>query len=207
MSSFLRQAGILLLFLAICLRADDKKKPGYYLKAGQTTDLDVQKLTTAKQNCENWAVAAGLEDILKKQGVPFDQNFWVTRLSGSEVCIDNAPTMETVARAVNGEFVLDDRRHVRLELHYVSGAPSNVDEVVYGIQQKRISLLLLRGHPFYLTGVTYDEYIGRDGSRMFEIRELRLANTYAKLPGLAFQKGRDDPADINGMLTVVVNPV
>jgi hypothetical protein len=54
--------------------------------------------------------------------------------------------------------------------------------------------------------VTYDEYIGRDGSRLFEIKELRLANTFAGKPGIAFERGRDDAAEIQGIVTVTVNP-
>jgi hypothetical protein len=53
-----------------------------------------------------------------------------------------------------------------------------------------------------LTGVTYDERIGRDGTRFFEVKEIRSANTYAKLPGVTLQKGRDDPAEIQGILSV-----
>lgn len=193
-----------MLLLALCAQADDKKKQAFYTKPGQTVDLENEKLVTAKQNCENWGLAAGLESILKKQDVSLDQNFWVMRLSGGELCLSQLPSMETLAHAVNGEFVLDDGRHVRLELHYVSGAPSNVDDVVGGIQHKQLSLLLLRGHAYYLTGVTYDEYIGRNGSRLFEIKEMRLADTFPKLPGSAFQKGQDDPADIAGTLSVSV---
>ena len=198
------QAGILVLLLALCAQAGDKKKPGYYAKPGQTADLENAKLATAKQNCENWGLAAGLESILKKQDVPLDQIFWVTRISGGELCLPQLASPEALAHAVNGEFVLDDGRHVRLELHYVSGAPSNIDDVVAGIQHNQLSLLLLRGHAYYLTGVTYDEYVGRNSSRLFEVREMRLADTFAKLPGVIFQKGRDDPADIDGVLSIAV---
>ncbi|HXB20118.1 MAG TPA: hypothetical protein VNV88_01995 [Candidatus Solibacter sp.] len=198
------QAGILVLLLALCANAGDKKKQAYYAKPGQTADLETEKLLTAKQDCENWGLAAGLESILKKQHVSLDQTFWITRLSGGELCLPQLPSAEALTRAVNGEFVLEDGRHVRLELRYVSGAPSNIDDVVAGIQHKQLSLLLLRGHAYYLTGVTYDEYIGRDGSRLFELREMRLADTFPKLPGLVFQKGRDDPADIAGVLSIAV---
>ncbi|HEV3317021.1 MAG TPA: hypothetical protein VG488_08640 [Candidatus Angelobacter sp.] len=201
------QAIILVLLLALCVQAGDKKKQAFYTKPGQTADLENEKLVTAKEDCENWGLAAGLETILKKQGVSLNQNFWVMRLSGGELCLPQLPSPEALARAVNGEFVLEDGRHVRLELRYVAGAPSNVDDVVAGIQHKQLSLLLVRGHAYYLTGVTYDEYVGRDGSRLFEVREMRLADTFAKLPGLTFQKGRDDPADIDGVLTIVVNLV
>ncbi|HEV3317270.1 MAG TPA: hypothetical protein VG488_09890 [Candidatus Angelobacter sp.] len=198
------QAVILVLLLALCAQAGDKKKQAFYTKPGQTADLENEKLVTAKEDCENWGLAAGLESILKKQDVPLDQNFWVMRFSGGELCLPQLPSPEALARAVNGEFVLEDGRHVRLELRYVSGAPSNVDDVVAGIQHKQLSLLLLHGHAYYLTGVTYDEYVGRNGSRLFEVREMRLANTFAKLPGQTFQKGRDDPADIDGILNVGV---
>ena len=195
MSRVAPQAGILVLLLVLCAQSDDKKKHAFYLKPAQTADLENEKFVTAKQNCENWGVAAGLENILKKQDVHLEQNFWVTRINGGELCLPDLPSMEALAHAVNGEFVLDDGRHVRLELHYISGAPSNVDDVVAGIQRKQLSLLLLRGHAYYLTGVTYDEYIGRNGARMFAISEMRLADTFPKLPGSTFQKGHDDPAE------------
>jgi hypothetical protein len=69
---------------------------------------------------------------------------------------------------------------------------------------QQVTLLLWRGHPYYLTGVTYDERIGRDGTRFFEMKEIRLANTFAGKPGITFQKGRDDPAEIQGILSVKV---
>ncbi len=199
------QAAILLLLVAMCAQASDKKKQAYYTKPGQTADLENEKLVKAKQDCPNWGLAAGMENILKNQDVALDQNFWVMRLSGGELCLPQLPSAEALARVVNGEFVLEDGRHVRLELRYVAGAPSNVDDVVAGIQRKQLSLLLLRGHAYYLTGVTYDEYIGRNGSRLFEVRELRLADTFPKSPGLTFQKGRDDPADIEGILNIGVD--
>ena len=204
MQRTLLRAGILVLLLALHTQAGDKKKLAYYTKLGQTADLENEKLVTAKQDCQNWGLAAGLENILKKQDVALDQNFWVMRFSGGELCLPQLPSAEALARAVNGEFVLEDGRHVRLELRYVAGGPSNIDDVVAGIQHKQLSLLLLRGHAYYLTGVTYDEYIGRDGSRLFEVRELRLADTFLKSPGLTFQKGRDDPADIDGILNIGV---
>jgi len=36
------------------------------------------------------------------------------------------------------------------------------------------------------------------------VRELRLADTFLKSPGLTFSKGRDDPADIDGILNIGV---
>jgi hypothetical protein len=193
-------------FLLIALSvqaADQKQRQQYYLKADQTADLAPEtKLNTARQSCENWAVAAGLETMLQQQSVPLDQSFWVMRLNGGELCVNDTPTIDALTQAVDKEFVLDDGRHVRLEIHFEPGPPVNVDPVIAGLKLQHVTLLLWRGHPYYLTGVTYDERIGRDGTRFFEVKEIRLANTYPKLPGVTFLKGRDDPAEIQGIMSV-----
>jgi len=204
MNRAVRRTGILVLLLILCAQADDKKKHALYTKPAQAVDLESEKFVTAKQNCESWGLAAGLETILKRQDLHLDQNFWVTRIHGGELCVPELPSVETLTRAINGEFVLEDGRHVRLELHYTSGAPSNIDNVVAGIQHKQLSLLLFRGHAYYLTGVTYDEFIASNGSRFFGITEMRLADTFPKMPASTFQKGRDDPGEIGGTLSVNV---
>lgn len=201
----LQQTVILCALLSLSLQAAGQKTRTYYVKPDQTVDLSSDvKLVTAKQDCENWALAAGVESMLAKQNVALDQNFWVMHMSGGELCLDKLPNMETLTQAVNKEFVLDDGRHVRLEAHFVRGAPVNIDALIAGLRLQQVSLLLWQGHPYYLTGITYDEHIGVDGTRYFEAKELRLANTYAKQPGVTFQKGRDNPEDIGGILSVTV---
>lgn len=204
------QSGVIFLVIvssiagSLCAAAQ-KQQQNFYIKPDQTADLsDDIRLTTAKQNCENWAMAAGLETMLRQQNVPQDQNFWVTRLAGGELCLDDPPKMEALAQTVNREFVLDDGRHIRLEAHFISGPPVNIDPVIAGLKLQQVSLLIWNNHPYFLTGVTYDERIGRDGTRFFEVKELRLANTYPKLPGVTFEKGRDNPQEIQGILSVTV---
>ena len=195
---------VFFLLITLSLQAADQKQgQQYYLKPDQTADLAAEtKLSTAKQNCENWAVAAGLETMLQRQNVALDQSFWVMRLNGGELCVDDLPTIDALKLVVNHDFVLDDGRHVRLEIQFTPGPPVSIDSVIAGLKLQQVTLLLWHGHPYYLTGVTYDERIGRDGTRYFEVKEIRLANTYAKLPGVTFQKGRDDPAEIQGILSV-----
>jgi hypothetical protein len=200
------QSAIFLLVLALSVQAaDNGQKQSYFLKPDQSVDLASDtKLITARQNCENWALAAGLETILHRQNVALDQSFWVMRLNGGELCIADLPAMEALGQVMNKEFVLDDGRHVRLELRFVPGPPVNIDAVIAGLKLQHVSLLLWRGHPYFLTGMTYDERIGRDGTRFFEVKELRLANTFPKQPGVTFEKGRDNPQEIQGILSVAV---
>jgi hypothetical protein len=196
---------LLVLALAVCLTADDKKKHAIvYVKAGQTADLDAPKLVMASQKCENWAVAAGLEAMLRSQNVTLEQAFWVMRWNRGEVCLPETPSMEALAEVVNREFVLNDGRHVQLELQFLPGPPTNLDATIAGIRQQRLTLLFLRGHAYYLTGVTYDEHIGANGSRMFISRELRLADTFPGNAVLTFVHGEDKGDDIAGTLALRV---
>lgn len=205
MNRSIRWIGTLLLLATICVYAGDKKKQILYTKPNQSVDLEAPKLATARQECENWALAAGLEALLKQQDVALDQSYLVMRVYGGELCVpDSPPAIEAFAKIMNNEFVLDDGRHVRLELHFSTGAPTNIDALIYSLKQQQLSLVLLRGHPYYLTGATFDEQIGRDGSRMFIIRELRLANTFAKQPGVTFENGKDNVEDIQGTVSVSV---
>jgi hypothetical protein len=195
---------VFFLLITLALHAAAQKQgQQYYIKPDQIADLAAEtKLNTAKQDCENWAMAAGLETMLQHQNVALDQTFWVMRLNGGELCLDKMPTIDALKLMVNRDFVLDDGRHVRLEIHFEPGPPLSVDPIIAGLKSQQVTLLLWRGHPYYLTGVTYDERIGRDGTRFFEVKEIRLANTYPKLPGVTFQRGKDDPAEIQGILNV-----
>ena len=199
------QAAVLLMLASLALDAGGQKKQHQqdYIKPDQTSDLHDPKLVTAKQNCANWGLAAGLETMLAQQKVALDQSFWVMRLNYGEVCAD-LPAIEHLIKVVNQEFVLNDGRHVRLELRFTPGAPANVDDVLAALKRDQPTLLLWRRHPYFLVGATYDERIGRDGTRRFEIKELRLADTFAKLPAVTFQKGRDDVGEIGGLLSVSV---
>lgn len=204
----LRQTAAFVLLLVFSVSAGgnmQKQQQRVFLKADQTADLVPAKMSAARENCENWALAAGLETMLQRQNVALDQSFWVMRLNGGELCVPELPSMDALAQVVNKEFVLDDGRHVRLELHFVPGAPVDIGAVIAGLKQQQLSLLLWHGHPYYLSGVTYDERIGRDGSRVFVVKELRLADTYAKQPGITFQRERDNADEIAGILTVSVS--
>lgn len=199
----------LLMFAAVSLHAGDKSKKlqqSYQKKPDQIAELGAVKLITARQSCENWAMAAGLEMMLHEKGVSLDQSFWVMRLNYGEICAD-LPSIDDLAKVVNNEFVLDDGRHVRLELQFTPGAPDHVDSIIAGLQQKQVAMVIYRSHPYYLSGITYDEYIGKDGSRLFEIKELRLANTFAGRPGIAFERERDDTGEIQGIVTLTVTVI
>jgi hypothetical protein len=145
--------------------------------------------------------------VLAARKVVLDQTFWVLHINYGEICVEELPAIELLNKVVNQEFALEDGRHVRLELHFVPGAPKNIDDVLAQLNRDEPSLLLWRGHPYYLTGMTYDERIGSNGSRLFEAKEFRLADTFAQQPAASFKKGRDNPDELEGILSVRVTPL
>lgn len=208
MPTLRRIAVLLLLSALVCAAfAGDKKKAQFFLKPDQTADLTSKDLVSARQNCENWGLAAGLQTMLARQKVALDQAFWVMHLYYGELCVDRLPSMEQLAQVVNQDFVLVDGRHVRLQMHFVPGAPTDVDSVIAGLKTDLPSVLLLRSHPYYLVGATYDERIRGDGLRLYEIKEMRLVDTLPGQPAITFQKGRDNMDEINGILTIGVLPL
>ena|SRR5947209_1789361 len=191
------------LFVLLVLFTSSAKPQGY-TSPNQKIDFPADlKLSTAQQNCQNWAFAAGLEMLLKRHNVALDQTYWVQRLNGDS-CLDQLPSIERLKDVMNKEFALDDGRHVRLEAQFVTGAPINIDVVIAGLQHQELSLFLWRGHPYYLTGVTYDMFVRGDGVRQFTVREIRLADTFDKQRATTFQRGRDNVNDIAGILSVLV---
>jgi hypothetical protein len=193
--------------LGVAAHAPAQKTQSYYLKANQTAELHDPKLVTARHDCVNWALAAGLETMLTRQKVALDQNFWVVRLNYGEICVEKMPSVESLAKAVNQEFVLEDGRHVRLELRFLPGAPTtaNLDEVLAGLKNQQPSLFIWHGHPYYLVGATYDENIGGNGLRIFQVKEFRLADIFAGKPAAAFQRGRDNVDEVDGILSIRVS--
>ena len=201
MQRFLK-AGTLFVLLVLCVSSAE---PQGYTFPNQKIDFPADlKFSTAHQNCQNWAFAAGLEMMLKRHNIPLDQTYWVQRLNGGDSCQDRLPTIERLKEVMNKEFALDDGRHVRLEAQFVTGAPVNIDVVIVGMQQQELSLFLWRGHPYYMTGVTYDTFVRNDGVRQFAVREIRLADTFEKQPATTFRRGRDDVNEIAGILSVLV---
>jgi hypothetical protein len=209
----LRQNAAFVLLLAFSLsvygtmQQQQQQPPPVYIKPNQTVDLAPAIMGTARQNCENWALAAGLETILQWQDVHLEQSYWVRHLNGGELCVHQLPSMDELAKVVNKEFSLEDGRRVRLELHFVRGAPVDTGALIGGLQQQQLSLFLWHGHPYYMSGVTYDEYTGGSYGHMFLVKEVRLANTYARQPNITFQRDRDNMSEIAGVLSVSVIPL
>jgi hypothetical protein len=188
-----------------------KKKKGIPLlvNAGQTAELPSPPAVGVAQKCENWAWAAGVEAILRSQGVPLDQHYWVQKSDGGEICLETLAPLEHIARLITGEYVLDDASKARLQARYTVGAPVNLDSIILGLRAGHPALLIWRGHAYVIYGVVYDEYVSPTGHRLFDIREIKLVDPFFADNGrlVSFVKDRDDPAEIGGTLEISATPI
>ncbi|MGH8700973.1 MAG: hypothetical protein ACREVR_07320 [Burkholderiales bacterium] len=184
--------------------AADKKKPAFYLRAGQKAEIAGFTAVTAEQKCPNWAWAAGVETLLRAQDVAIRQQHWVYKANAGDVCVPLG-NWESLARLIPGEYQLDDGRKVRLEARYTEGASIPPDDLIAALRRGQPVMIAWRGNVYLLHGVLFDEYISLTGVRRFDIKEMQLTNpSFAEGEErvTSFVKGRDDPAEIQGTLEI-----
>ncbi|HMK28633.1 MAG TPA: hypothetical protein VK473_03045 [Terriglobales bacterium] len=186
-----------------------KKKPApgsLQQNPAQTAELPDLPFFPAAQKCENWAWAAGVQSILKAQGVNIQQDYWITKANAGEVCVDTPMQLPDIAGVIDGDYVLDDGDKVHLESRILAGPPTDVGTIVASINQGRPMLLFWKNHAFLLLGIVYDEYFYVNGQRLLEAREIKLVDPYDRKPA-SLVKGQDDPGEIGGTLEVIVGPI
>ena len=202
------RAIILLVLIALPLAAG--KKPLNTAPLVRLQDKHVELsffwLPTPMQKCTNWAWAVALEAMLRAQQVTIKQNAWVQKAHFGELCIDDAISLEALAKLVDGPYILDDGRHVRLQSRIISGAPSIPDDLIAPLALGRPVLMFWKSRPLVVRAVTYDEYIYPNGQRMFQIKQMTLVDPLltGKDREVSFENGRDDPADLAGAFLVDV---
>ena len=200
--------GLFVFALLVAPAIGDKKPKGVPLMRlpTQTNEITNLAVPTPAQKCANWAWATAIEVMLKPQQVTLDQHYWVQKANAGEICVDWLPTMEKLARLIDGNYQLEDGRKVTLQSHYAEGAPTNPGDLVLAVRQQRPALLYWKSRAYVLCGVVYDEYIYPNNQRLFEIRELKLVDPLAaaKDQHVSFLMERDDVNDIGGYFTVEV---
>lgn len=185
-------------------------RPDVKLNPDQSVDIANLSSVTAQQKCPNWAWAAGLETILHSQNVDLKQKYWVIKADGGEVCIDNNIDLSSLTQYINGEYVLDDGRHVRLDATAISGLPQGIDPFILAPQAGRPLMLVWKGHPYLYVGMNYEELRFASGQREFMVSKLKFLDPMASDPSkqvVYFDREKDDLADISGMMDVIVQPV
>jgi hypothetical protein len=163
----------------------------------------------ALQKCENWAWAADVEAILKKDNVTLDQKYWIDKLNGGSVCQPTVGPPEYLPHVIDGDYTLPDGRKFKLESHYYEGAPTSTDRLLVPLALGRPYILWWKQHAYVVTGALWNEYIFPNGQKQMEMKEISLLDPYVtgEKRKLKFVAGTDSAMDIGGMFEVIVTPV
>ena len=204
-----RRAAIAVLLVVAALAADKKKGVPLTKLPPQTAAVADLKLPPPAQPCTSYAIAIGVEAMLRVQKVALDQHYWVQKANGGELCIDPLPDLERLSKVINGTYTLDDGRKVALEMHVIPGAPTIPDDAIAPLRDGIPLLVLWKSRVYVLHGIVYDEYIFPNGQRMFQLKELQLTDPLApaKEREVSFKTGTDDPADISAIIRIQATPI
>jgi len=153
---------------------------GIRLSEGRVQSVETSRGTVETRTVVNaaGAWAAGVEISLLKQGVPLRQNFWTDKVNGGALCLDSAGSMESLAKQVEGDYVLPDGRKFRLAVRYTESVPNSSDKIIVPVAMSQPYLLYWRGHAYVVESAVWNEYIYPNGQKYMEIKELTLIDPY-----------------------------
>ena len=211
MTSRLRLSALLCAVVVLCASAAEaKKKIGFYKKPG-TAEAAGFTVVPPAEGCSNWGWAAATESLLALDAVKVDQHVLVQKAYGGELCDDASPNFRALSDAVKGDYVVGPKRKLRVTTRvYASGSPISAEDLIAAMRRGRPMIFFWKAHAYVAVGAAYDEYVGPNGTRMWEIRELTLLDPTAtdeEHRRVTFQKGRDNVADINGAIELVLMPI
>src|ERR1700761_1141904 len=130
-------------------KPEEEKKPKGVIHLQEVKDVPQ---VHARQACNNYSWTASLEAVLGSQRVNLNQEFWADRYYGGDLCLDEMGSPDDLIKKAEGEYTLDDGRHVKIEMQYFSGVPSNVSAFLVPIMNDELLILFLDGRAAVLTG-------------------------------------------------------
>jgi hypothetical protein len=177
-----------------------QKIPDQWVELAHVSDV------VAEQPCGNWAWAAAMESILRRQKVELDQRYWVMKLNGGLRCLPSAGSFEDLKRKIDGEYVLADHRHVRIEINYRESLPETTDGLILPMAHGRPYMIWWKGEPYLVKGATWDEFIYQTGQKLVEIKTLKLVNPLERgeKRNVVFDRTADDTHDLSATFDAVV---
>ncbi len=163
----------------------------------------------ADQACNNYSWTASLAAVLAAQKVDLKQEFWADKYYGGDLCLDEMGTPDDLIKKAEGEYTLDDGRHVRIEMQYFPGLPSNASALLVPIMTDELVILFVDGTAELLTGAMWDDYLSNRGERMIDLKELHLINPLLEpdKEKIIVDATGDDLAKISGYMKVKVAEV
>ncbi len=149
---------------------------GYFLPDQSVKVPDVPEVH-AVQRCENYALAADLEAMLRQQNAPISQDAIADKI-WSGACLDSPPDLEQVKRRLEDEYILADGRRVRVEAKVMSALPSAPEPFLLPLFHGETYVLYWRNHAYLLVSVLWDETNFYGAGRIFHFRQFTLLDPF-----------------------------
>lgn len=196
----------LLAALAASGWAKKKKQGGFVNKPGSDAVENFSVVEPAFA-CSNWAWAAATQSILALDEVQLDQRELIQKIFGGELCLDRGLDLRKMGNAVAGVYVLDAKRKMKVVPRVVPpGAVLTAEELIAAVRRKRPMIVFWKARAYVVVGAAYNEWIGANGTRLWEIRELTLLDPVAQT-SVTFDKSRDDARDLSGAMEFSLLPM
>lgn len=163
----------------------------------------------AAQACNNFSWAASLAAVLAAQKAEIKQDFWIDKYYGGDVCLDQIGAPDILIKTAEGEYVLDDGRHVELKLNYFAGLPSNASALLVPILSDQLLIVFVDGKAELLVGAMWDDYLSNRGERMIDLKELHLLDPLLDpdKQKVILDAGSEDLSKISGYMKVTATEV
>jgi hypothetical protein len=85
-----------------------------------------------------------------------------------------------------------------------------MDSFILAPREGRPLIFFWKGHAYVYRGLLYDQMIASTGQRQFEVRQVELLDPFfqtVEKQETTFDRDKDDPADIDGVLDVKAVPI
>jgi len=202
MRSLRAMTAVSVLLLLAMPAAAKKQKAGFVRKPG-TAQMRNFSVAAPAFECSNWAWAAATESILALDQVAVDQRELVRKAFGGELCVDSPLDLEKMGKMVAGIYPVNPKLKRKVEARVIPpGGTISAEALLAGIMRERPMIVFWKSRAYVAIGAAYDEWIGPNGMRLWEVRELTLFDP-VKQTTVTFQKGRDDVADLGGAMDYV----
>jgi hypothetical protein len=212
---------LLLAFLLISVHfstvpawAAGKKKPWQeFIRPNQVFELPdaAAKFGVATKGCANDVWAAAVATVLEAQQLKLPAKDWSIKLAGGDACLQALPELESLRKSVAGDYVLGNGRQVRITMEASAGPPQTADPLGAYLAGGQPLIVIYKGQPLLLYGMTYDEHIINNLRKELWITELRLidpaANVGTEKRTLLLKREGPEAADIEAIVLLKVTPM
>lgn len=103
--------------------------------------------------CKNKSWAAAVHKVLAAQGVDLGADYWEVKCYGASVCTTEMGNVAALAGSIQGDYVLDDGKKVRIQANPSTRLPGS-EAFIAVHDQGRAFLVVWKKHPYVTSGFT-----------------------------------------------------